>query len=98
MLKKMALPIMAAVLTYIAVAMAYYQSQGGITDPHNLIQCLLLYLLLLVALLLWTIRCFLSCENREDPHDCNTRCIWISFWIWIALTILLILCIIYHPF
>ena len=52
----------------------------------------------MVLLLLWTINCILRCENRDDPHDCSTNCIWIAMWVWIALTILLILCMIYHPF
>lgn len=94
MLKKLALPLFAAVASIITVAIGMQISTGQ--DLLDYINCLTLFIISQELILIYLIVCIVNCE--EDDRRCVTICIRRATYAWIVTWILFILCLRFHPF
>ena len=94
MLKKLALPLFAAIASIVTVLMARQISTIG--DELSYLRCLEMFIISQELVLIYMIFCIANCSQDDG------RCIWVCIrratYVWVLTWILFLLCLIYHPF
>jgi hypothetical protein len=88
------LGLIVAVLAIAAIAFGI-NTGGGLGDGPTILNCLLIYELLLILILIWLVVCVRRC-NPEDGR-CATICFRRAIYMWAFATVLLWICIAGHP-